>query len=123
VTAHRHRDPSIHEYIRVSEYVSNEVLASREAILAEDIARERYLSKRDSLAAIGATSLICAPVTQADKVVGLIHLYCTDPKRSLDTEDLEFAMAVAKQLGNCMQRVRRQDQLSKQNDSLRAQLK
>ncbi|MGH7227294.1 MAG: FHA domain-containing protein, partial [Gemmataceae bacterium] len=42
VTAHRHRDASLHDYKPVSEYVSNEVLASREAILAEDVARDRY---------------------------------------------------------------------------------
>ena len=29
VTAHRHRDPGIRSYIRVSEYVTNEVIASR----------------------------------------------------------------------------------------------
>jgi Nif-specific regulatory protein len=32
-------------------------------------------------------------------------------------------MAVAKQLGTCLQRVRRQDQLSRQNDALRQQLR
>ena len=43
VIAHRHRDPSMHAYKPVSEYVSNEVLASREAILAEDVARDLLL--------------------------------------------------------------------------------
>ena len=61
VTAHRHRDPSIRSYSRVSEYVSNEVLAGREAILAEDVARDRHLRNRESLSELGATSLICAP--------------------------------------------------------------
>src|SRR5262249_58514249 len=77
VTAHRHRDPSIRAYSRVSEFVTNEVLASREAILAEDAARDRYLRNRESITHLGATSLICAPVTFEDKVLGLIHLYCT----------------------------------------------
>src|SRR5262245_39870835 len=62
VTAHRHRDPSIKAYARVSEFVTNEVLAGREAILAEDIERDRYLRNRDSITHLGATSLICAPV-------------------------------------------------------------
>jgi Nif-specific regulatory protein len=123
VTAHRHRDPSIHTYIRVSEFVSNEVMASKEAILAEDIARDRYLRDRESLNDMGVSSLICAPVVFGDKILGLIHLYCIDPHRTLDTEDLEFAMAVAKQLGTCTFQMRRQDLLSKENDSLRAQLR
>src|SRR5262249_19869173 len=72
VTAHKHRDPSIHSYLRVSEYVSNEVLGSREAILAEDVARDRYLRNRESLTDLGATSLICAPVVFNEKILGLI---------------------------------------------------
>src|SRR5262249_37972333 len=99
VTAHKHRDPSIHSYVRVSEYVSNEVLGSREAILAEDEARDRYLRNRESLSDLGATSLICAPIVFGERVLGLIHLYCTDPHKALNAEDLEFAVAVAKQLG------------------------
>src|SRR5262249_61995383 len=57
VTAHRHRDPSIRAYSPVSEFVTHEVIASKEAILAEDVARDRYLRNRESLTSIGATSL------------------------------------------------------------------
>jgi Nif-specific regulatory protein len=123
VTAHRHRDPSIRAYSRVSEFVTNEVLASREAILAEDVARDRYLRNRESLTHIGATSLICAPVTFGDKVLGLIHLYCTDPHKALTAEDLEFTVAVAKQLGAATHQINRQASLTAENRSLRDQLR
>jgi Nif-specific regulatory protein len=123
LTAHRHRDPSIRTYNKVSRYVSTEVLNSREAILAEDVSRDRYLRERESITELGATSLICAPVTFGQEVLGLIHLYCTNPLRSLDEEDLEFTMAVAKQLGTATHQLRKQDQLSAENRSLRAQLK
>jgi len=123
VTAFRHRDPSIRTYARVSEFVTNEVIAGRQAILAEDVARDRYLRHRESLNDLGATSLICAPVTFGDKVLGLIHLYCTDPHRALDAEDLEFTMAVAKQLGTVTRQLQRQASLSAENQSLRQQLR
>jgi transcriptional regulator with GAF, ATPase, and Fis domain len=123
VTAHRHRDPSLHDYKRVSEYVSNEVLASREAILAEDVARDRYLRNRESLSDLGATSLICAPIIFGDRVLGLIHLYCTNPHKALDAEDLEFAVAVAKQLGGVIHQMHRQLSLTAENRSLRDQLR
>ncbi len=123
VAAHRHRDPSEHGYIRVSEYVSNEVMAGREAILAEDVARDRYLRNRESLSELGATSLICAPVIFGERVLGLIHLYCTDPHKALDAEDLEFAVAVAKQLGTGIHQMERQASLTAENRSLRDQLK
>jgi Nif-specific regulatory protein len=123
VTAHRNRDPAVKTYSRVSEYVSREVLTSREAILAEDVARDRYLRNRESLSDLHATSLICAPVMFSEKPLGLIHLYCTDPHKALDTEDLEFAVAIAKQLGIVIHQMRRQDSLSAENRFLRDQLK
>ena len=42
-------------YYKVSEFVSNEVLATREAILAEDVAGNLHLKNRDSITDIGAT--------------------------------------------------------------------
>jgi Nif-specific regulatory protein len=123
VTAHRHRDPGVQEYTRVSEYVSNEVLASREAVLAEDVARDRYLRNRESLSALGATSLICAPILFGDRLLGLIHLYCTDPHKALDAEDLEFTVAVAKQLGGVIHQMQRQMSLTEENRFLRDQLR
>jgi Nif-specific regulatory protein len=122
VAAHRHRDPSITAYKRVSEYVGNEVLASREAILAEDVARDRYLRNRDSLNEMGATSVICAPIVFGEKILGLIHLYCTDPHKALDAEDLEFAVAVAKQLGSVIHQMQRTLTLAYENMELREQL-
>jgi Nif-specific regulatory protein len=123
VTAFRHRDPSARPYTKVSDYVTREVLASREAVLAEDVARDRYLRSRESIATMGATSLICAPVLFGDKVLGLIHLYCTNPHRALSAEDLEFTMAVAKQLGAASHQLLRQASLSAENRSLRDQLR
>jgi transcriptional regulator with GAF, ATPase, and Fis domain len=123
VVAHRHRDPSRQGYTRVSEYVSNEVLGTREAILAENVARDRFLRNRESLSDLGATSLICAPVVFGERVLGLIHLYCTDPHKALNAEDLEFAVAVAKQLGTVIHQLQKQVSLTNQNRSLRDQLR
>jgi Nif-specific regulatory protein len=121
--AHRHRDPNFRSYSKVSEFVSNDVLARREAVLAEDVSRDRHLRNRDSLASLGATSLICAPVIFGEKVLGLIHLYCTDPHRSLTSEDLEFTVAVAKHLGAATHQIQRQAVLSAENQVLRDQLR
>jgi Nif-specific regulatory protein len=123
VTAFRHRDPGAKPYTRVSEFVTNEVLASRLAVLAEDVARDRYLRNRESIASLGATSLICAPVLFGDKVLGLIHLYCTNPHKALSAEDLEFTVAVAKQLGAATHQLKRQAELQQENKNLRDQLR
>ncbi|HXG09517.1 MAG TPA: sigma 54-interacting transcriptional regulator [Gemmataceae bacterium] len=123
VAAYRHRDPSVHTYQRVSEGVSREVLSTREAVRAENEARDRYLRNRGSLSDLNATSLICAPVMFGERILGLIHLYCTDPHKALDDEDLEFAVAVAKTLGTAIHQLRKQDSLSAENRFLRDQLR
>src|SRR5262249_35797593 len=50
-------------------------------------------------------------------------LYCTDPHKALDAEDLEFTVAVAKQLGGVINNLQKQQSLSNENRSLRDQLK
>src|SRR5262249_18476660 len=47
VQAHRHREGQFPKYQKVSQFVSNEVLASKEAILAEDVAQDRHLRIRE----------------------------------------------------------------------------
>ena len=123
VTAYRHRNATSQGYTRVSEFLSRDVLAHRKALLAEDVARDRHLRNRESLSDLGATSVICAPVACAGRVLGLIHLYCTDPLTALNEEDLEFADAVAKQLGNVINQMERQESLTAQNRFLRDQLR
>jgi Nif-specific regulatory protein len=123
VTDHRHRDLDNHTYVRVSQFLSNEVQASREALLAVDVAEHPHLQHRESIQEVGAHSLICAPILYGDRFFGLIHLYCTNPQHSLDEEDLEFVLAVARQLGTASNQLYRQASLSKENQSLRDQLK
>lgn len=123
VIAYRHRDPNVRTYSKVSEFVSNDVLSRREAVLAEDVARDRYLRNRDSITNLGVTSLICAPVIFGEKALGLIHLYCTDPHKSLTSEDLEFTVAVAKHLGATTHQMQRQASLTAENQLLRDQLR
>jgi Nif-specific regulatory protein len=123
ISAHRHRDVSVLKYHKVSQFLSSEVMSTKEAVLAEDVSRDRHLRSRESLTELGATSVICAPVLHGADVLGLIHLYCTDTVKGLDTDDLEFAVAVAKQFGNAIHNLRRQDSLTLQNQTLRDQLK
>jgi Nif-specific regulatory protein len=110
-------------YSPVSEFVTNEVLSAKQAILAEDVAHHRYLHQRDSITQLGATSLICAPVLHQDKVLALIHLYCTDTNKSLNNEDLEFTVAVAKHMAIVVSQMQKQDELAAENRSLRDQLR
>jgi Nif-specific regulatory protein len=133
--AYRHRDPTVQTYHKVSQFLSSEVLATREAVLAEDVSRHQDLRQRESLAELRATSVICAPVVFGEKVLGLIHLYCTCPPTQtttatgtvsgggLDADDLDFAVAVARQLGAALHHLQVQNELTVENRALRDQLR
>ena len=81
ITAVRPDGPARQTYSPVSEFVTHEVMSSREAILAEDVSRNRYLRKRDSLTHLGRDQPDLRPGHHPDKILGLIHLYCTDPHK------------------------------------------
>ena len=54
-------------------------------------------------------------------MIGLIHLYTTAQHRFTD-DDLDYALAVAQQMGNAWAQLRRQDELTNTNRELKAAL-
>jgi Nif-specific regulatory protein len=133
--AYHHRDPAVQTYHKVSQFLSGEVLSTREAVLAEDVSRHEDLRQRESLAELRATSVICSPVVFGEKILGLIHLYSTAPAQNsstttaaehaigLDADDLEFTVAVARQLGAALHQLQVQNELTVENRALRDQLR
>jgi Nif-specific regulatory protein len=122
LTVHRSRGGPT-TYHKVSQFVSSEVLSSKHAVLAENVAADRMLKNRDSIAELKVASLICAPVVYEEQVLGLLHLYRTSGHSPLNNDDLEFTLAVARQLGTVWHRLSRQVTLSAENRSLRDQLR
>ncbi|HUR53468.1 MAG TPA: sigma 54-interacting transcriptional regulator [Gemmataceae bacterium] len=120
---YRHRGAGTQTYHKVSNFVSHEVLATKQAVLAENVAADRQLKDRDSIAELRVASLICAPILFEDQVFGLLHLYSTSSLGPLNPDDLDFTLAVARQLGTVWHRLRRQATLSVENKSLKDQLK
>lgn len=123
LVVHRTRGGRSTTYHKASQFVSSEVLSTRQAVLAEDVAAEDALANRDSLAELKATSLICAPVAAGEHLLGLLHLYRTGGRAPLNADDLEFTLAVARQLGSAWHRLARQVTLAVENRALRDQLK
>ncbi|MBX9623726.1 MAG: sigma 54-interacting transcriptional regulator [Gemmataceae bacterium] len=121
--AYRHRGPGQQTYHKVSNFLSHEVLSTKQAVLAENVAQERHLKDRDSIAELRVASLICAPVAADGQVVGLLHLYRTSITAPLNPDDLEFVLAAARQLGAVWHRLRQQASLAVENRSLKDQLK
>jgi transcriptional regulator with GAF, ATPase, and Fis domain len=116
--AYRHRDPKVQTYHKVSQFVSAEVLSTLEAVLAENIATDPALKARESLTELKVGSLICAPVLFDSNVLGLIHVYSTAARIPLGSEDLEFALLVARQLGIAWNQLKRRGALTGANKVL-----
>lgn len=116
-------------YRRVSDNLSRIVLSKREAILARDVGDHNQLSFFDSLGEMKALSVICAPIIAPDRVLGLIHLYSSNPDNPLDKHDLEFTLAVSNQLAVSLAQLQERDSLQtglaqarNENKTLREQL-
>ncbi|HYH67075.1 MAG TPA: sigma 54-interacting transcriptional regulator [Urbifossiella sp.] len=120
---YRHRGAGHPTYHKVSNFVSHEVFGTKQAILAENVALERALKDRDSIADLKVASLICAPVMVDDQLIGLFHLYRAHITHPLNADDLEFTLAVARQLGTAWHRLRKQGTLSVEVKNLKDQLR
>ena len=99
-------------YHRVSPFLATTVLREGEAVMARNVENDSMLSTRDSQGVIHATSVLCAPIRQNRRVVGLIHLYSTDPTRVPDPDDLEFTLAVADNVAQALKNLKRQQELA-----------
>jgi Nif-specific regulatory protein len=87
-------------------------MQDREALLARDLSEQGWITLHDSLERLSAESAICAPIRRGRTLLGLIHLYTTKGSRSLDSDDLEFTLAVADQLAVALQNVRDRESLA-----------
>ncbi|MEZ6107809.1 MAG: GAF domain-containing protein [Pirellulaceae bacterium] len=115
------RSDRLPTYRTVSRFLADTVMREGEAVLARDVEGDSKLGIRDSQGEILSTSVICAPIRWSGRIVGLIHLYTTDPATGLDPVDLEFTLAVAENLAvalNSSIATRLADEVSKSRNEL-----
>jgi Nif-specific regulatory protein len=115
------RSDSPHRYHRVSQFLSTTVMRDGQAVLARNVMDDSQLGSRDSKGDILATSVICAPIRREGKVLGVIHLYCTDPSRATDPDDLEFTLAVADTVAVALENLSRQQELAENLNQIRSE--
>ncbi|MBX3427750.1 MAG: sigma 54-interacting transcriptional regulator [Pirellulales bacterium] len=115
------RSESSHSYHRVSAFLAATVMRDGQAVMARNVMDDSQLGNRDSRGEILATSVICAPVRMDGRLLGLIHLYSTDPERSTDPEDLEFTLAVADTVGVALQNLSKRQELAENLNQIRTE--
>ncbi|MCO6046587.1 sigma 54-interacting transcriptional regulator [Aeoliella sp. ICT_H6.2] len=113
------RSESAHKYHRVSQFLASTVMRDGQGVLARNVMDDSQLGARDSSGDILATSVICAPIRQDGKVLGILHLYSTDAARPLDPDDLEFSLAVADTVSMTLQNLDRRQELAENLNLMR----
>ena len=123
------KQPAGQSYHRISDFLVQTVVKERQAILARNVRNDNQLSFARESAQRDAVSILCAPLRDRDKVIGLLHIYSSGDERSLTDRDLEVAIGVADNLAIALVRQQASEQLSKslaktrkQIDELQAQL-
>lgn len=99
-------------YQRVPNFLANTVMREGEAVLARNVLGDSSVGSRDSKGEIAANAVICAPIRRGRRMMGLIHLYCTETDRVPDAEDLEFTLAVADTVAVALVNLNRQQELA-----------
>jgi transcriptional regulator with GAF, ATPase, and Fis domain len=107
-----YRAPDDAPYHKVSTALSRIALTKREAILALDLGESASASQFETLNAMQAQSVICAPIRDGDTIHGLLHFYSLNASNSLDAEKLEYALAVADQFAITLPNLSEKEQLT-----------
>jgi two-component system, NtrC family, response regulator HydG len=107
-----YRAPQDSPYHRVSAKLSARVLAEQEAVLATGISCKPQPTELGTLQAMGAKSVICAPVRSKDRIHGLLHLYSLGPGRQLDADALDLALAVGDHLATILDNLDQKESLA-----------
>jgi Nif-specific regulatory protein len=115
------RSDSSHAYHRVSNFLAATVMRDGQAVMARNVLDDSQLGNRDSRGEILATSVICAPVRLEGELLGLVHLYSTDPDRTTDPEDLEFTLAVADTVGVALENLNQRQELAENLNQVNAE--
>ena len=123
------RTDTPHRYHRVSQFLAATVMREGQGVLARNVMDDSQLSARDSSGDILATSVLCAPIRDEGRVLGVLHLYSTDAAKPVDPDDLEFTLAVADTVSMTLQNLDRRQELAEnlnlvrdENVQLREQL-
>jgi transcriptional regulator with GAF, ATPase, and Fis domain len=110
-------------YHRVSDFLVNNVVLHRQAVLARNVKDDSQLSLARESGRRETVSIIVAPLRQIregkEKVIGLLHLYTTGDERMLSEVDLDLAVGVADNLAIAITRQQANEQLARDLDTTR----
>lgn len=104
--------------IEMSETILIRIQRDRKAVLVNDLAdREDF---GHSVIDLKIRSFICAPLTYAERCLGLVYIDTRGGREQFDKNELQFVSAVGRIAGLCLQNIRIQTNLTRENKRLRS---
>ena len=104
--------------IEMSETILTRIQRDRKAVLVNDLVdREDF---GHSVIDLKIRSFICAPLTYAERCLGLVYIDTRGGREQFDKNELQFVSAVGRIAGLCLQNIRIQANLSRENIRLRS---
>jgi len=117
-------------YRRVSEFLAQHVLKSRQAVLARNIQNDPIFGNQSettqSSQAMSTQTVLCAPIALGEKEGkpswGLLHLYARDDEPNPQAEALEIASLATQLLTVAFQQLSRQKQIEQKLNATQKQV-
>ncbi len=86
-------------YHRVSDFLAKSVLADGQAVLARNIMNDPSIGDIQSSQASSTISVLCSPIHDGTRIIGLLHIYTRDDEPMLTPKSLELALSTSQLLG------------------------
>jgi transcriptional regulator with GAF, ATPase, and Fis domain len=108
--------------VRVSRTVVERVLSERAGLMVRDVKHDDSVAGVKTLAQSQIRSLLCVPVFEMGKPVGVIYLDSRDPVHLFDQNHLQFMTGVANLASLALDNVRLWEGLREENRRLRSEI-
>ncbi|MCI0351757.1 MAG: sigma 54-interacting transcriptional regulator [Acidobacteriales bacterium] len=106
--------------VQVSRTVVRQVLRSKNALLANNVASDPEMRNVASLANFSVHSVLCVPLALAERVIGAIYLDTSNSALRFDKAHLELMMGISGIAALAIENARRFEALAGENERLRA---
>jgi transcriptional regulator with GAF, ATPase, and Fis domain len=108
--------------VQVSRTIVQRVARERIGLVVHDVFSDEVFSQVSTLTKSHICSVLCVPITVADRVLGVIYLDSQHPSDQFDEGRLQVIAAVADIAALAVDNVRHLEQLQKENQQLRAEI-
>ncbi len=118
-TFSQNRESGNDQPLRISQTIAEQVVNEKTAILCQNVETNSAYNKAASLVGTQTNSLLCVPLTIAEKIAGIIYLDTNNPAQSFAENHLQFLTAIAGIVSIVLENIKHLEWLNNENQRLR----